>query len=101
MDAAKLFVVEQHLFSEVCCVGAPVSDHVLITNHGEHWLLLTFLVQQVHLDGEALEEEEGDQSVFSAPERIFVGPAKSEPVKVRNNGWVGGGRGGEGREVGG
>jgi hypothetical protein len=77
-------MAKHHLFTEMCCVGASVSNHIPVTNHGEHWLLLTFSVQQLLLDGQVLEEEEeeGERSVFSVPGRNFVGPMKSESVEV-------------------
>lgn len=65
---------------EVCCVGSLTVDYFLVTNLSERWLQLSFSVCEVQCDGQPMGEEEG--AVFSLPERSFVSPNQSEPIKV-------------------
>lgn len=94
-------------FDSVCCVGASLTSSFPVTNLGDRWLQLNFDIAHLYRDGSeapvcmlpffkvpfsisfspscvsSLSQcSTAEPRVFSYPRRSFIGPGKTEPVKV-------------------
>ena len=74
----SLEVPDSLCFRSPCCVGVTLSDHLQITNLGDRWLQLSFELSELYCNGAF----DADHSTFSAPQRCFVSPRKTESIKV-------------------
>ena len=74
----SLEVPDSLCFRSPCCVGVTLSDHLQLTNLGDRWLQLSFKLSELYCNGAS----DADHSTFSAPQRCFVSPRKTESIKV-------------------
>ena len=106
-DPSSLSVPDSLCFTAVGCVGASLFDHFSVSNSGERWLQLNFTITQLYRDGSEvtsaylqsrnkpvdtqfiifvhLQCSADELRVFTFPQRCFVGPHKSESVKVSDH----------------
>eukprot|EP00731_Ephydatia_muelleri_P026161 Em0018g261a len=80
-DLCPVVCPEVVTFDPTCCVGGALTTQVVLNNEGDRWMQSSLELTALRKDGvECLADEKC--KVFALQPRCFIGPHKSEIVKI-------------------